>query len=155
MRGAREYYNLILGASEKSVGKLRLERDSGSYRNLGNMVFQFSEHARGKEFHIYIVKSLDDVKMNGLYNAEKLEVYGVAGGQLGWTEWYDWLIAGPWQKEFNALIVKLQDEALKAHAEESERVYKSEIEERERKKKEIEYYAKLFESRRVLTNDSK
>jgi hypothetical protein len=72
MQGAREYAELM---PTGIYGKLRIV--SG-------------EHARGKYFHVYV----------GLEGNE-VEVYGILGGNPGWTEYYGWKHKGPWQEDFN------------------------------------------------------
>jgi hypothetical protein len=32
------------------------------------------------------------------------EVYGILGGQPGWTEWYGWKRQGPWRQDFERLV---------------------------------------------------
>lgn len=50
-----------------------------------------SYHARGKTFHIWVGRP---------HSAESVEVYGITGGQPGWTETYGWLHTGPWSEDF-------------------------------------------------------
>jgi hypothetical protein len=76
MRGAREYYSLFKNG--ETIGKLRIRCGS---------------HARGAYFHVYVVDG-----------NESVEVYGILGGQPGWTEYYGWLKEGKWVDDFNALV---------------------------------------------------
>ena len=77
MRGAREYAELF---------------NSGMY---GNLRIQSGKHARGYEFHIFICTPKGEV-----------EVYGILGGQPGWTEYYGWKFHGPWEDDFLQLVKK-------------------------------------------------
>ena len=93
MQGAREYANMF-GTNERH-GKLRLV--SGS-------------HARGKTFHIYVTPD----------GEKEIEVYGITGGQPGWTETYGWLHKGKWQEDFAAIVESRRKEiAEKAAAREA------------------------------------
>ena len=62
-------------------------------------------HARGETFHIYIL---------GNNGRRTVEVYGITGGQPGWTETYGWLHVGPWIADFEKIVQskKLEREAL-------------------------------------------
>lgn len=81
MIGAREYAKLF---SSAQYGKLRIV--SGS-------------HARGRTFHIYVGQRDNEV-----------EVYGVVGGTLGWSEHYGWKHKGRWEKDFTKEIEKRKKE---------------------------------------------
>ena len=39
-----------------------------------------------------------------------VEVYGITGGQPGWTETYGWLHRGKWEQDFAALVEKRRTE---------------------------------------------
>lgn len=97
MKGAREYANLF---GREQHGKLLLL--SGS-------------HARGSTFRIYVLPS-EDVLPN-LWQVtlpeESVEVYGVVGGQCGWTETYGWLHSGKWQEDFESLVKQRKLEVAK------------------------------------------
>ena len=90
MNGARRYASLF---QTGQVGRLYLV--SGS-------------HARGRTFHIYVLPEGAEAKPNGANNAPlnsgAVEVYGITGGQPGWTETYGWLHTGRWQEDFEALV---------------------------------------------------
>lgn len=91
MQGAREYAGLI---------------SSGQY---GRLFVRSGEHARGRTFHIWVLP--DGVRVKGSYPVEHdraVEVYGVRGGQPGWTEWYGWLHDGPWVDDFKVLVTEKQ-----------------------------------------------
>ena len=92
MKGAREYANLF---ETGQVGRLYLV--SG-------------EHARGKTFHIQVLPEGEQAIPNGCnnlcLNTDAIEVYGIIGGQTGWTETYGWLHKGKWQEDFLTLVVK-------------------------------------------------
>ena len=75
MNGAREYAELF---------------KTGEY---GKLYIKSDYHARGRTFHIYV----------GEEN-KRVEVYGITGGQPGWTETYGWLHEGAWQNDFETLL---------------------------------------------------
>lgn len=96
MHGARDYAGLF------QTGQIdRLYLVSGS-------------HARGRTFHIYVLPEGAAAKPNGSCNGplnlDAVEVYGVIGGQPGWTESYGWLHKGRWQADFAELVAKRQAE---------------------------------------------
>lgn len=92
MNGAKEFYNIIETANRLKIGQLVPVQectnggDSRCYKH-GKVIFRTSSHARGKNFNIFLVDGI-----------EKLEVYGVTGGQIGWTETYGWIKKGTWVK---------------------------------------------------------
>src|SRR6185295_16857180 len=77
---------------------------SGQY---GRLYLASGSHARGKTFHIYVLprdeKAIENAN-NGPLNTNAVEVYGITGGQPGWTETYGWLKQGPWQQDFYKLV---------------------------------------------------
>ncbi len=75
MKGAKEYAKLF---------------KSGQY---GKLHIVSSAHARGSTFHIYIG-----------YKGEMAEVYGIIGGNPGWSESYGWLHKGKWVEDFERLV---------------------------------------------------
>lgn len=82
MNGAREYASLF---------------KTGQY---GCLYIVSGSHARGKTFHIQIlppgVKAIPNGPNNLCINAEAVGVYGIIGGNPGWTEVYGWKKHGPW-----------------------------------------------------------
>lgn len=90
MQGAREYATLF---------------QTGQH---GRLYLVSSSHARGKTFRIFVLPEGEDAKPNGPHNAllngDAVEVFGIVGGQPGWTETYGWLYAGRWQEDFAALV---------------------------------------------------
>jgi len=103
MNGAREYYKTISGAKRLEIGYLReLNRDDAwglgkeCYIN-GNIIYALSDHARGKCFRIFLVEHTHGLTDKELVNSNnRFEVYGVLGGQNGWTEYYGWIHKGNW-----------------------------------------------------------
>lgn len=99
MKGAREYANLFT---------------TGQY---GRLYIVSGRHARGQTFRIYVLPKGEAAKSNGdnnpCLNDNAVEVYGVVGGQPGWTESYGWLHEGKWQQDFERLVEskKLEREA--------------------------------------------
>lgn len=92
MKGAREYAGLF---------------KTGQYDKL---YIVSGCHARGKMFRIQIlpkgVKAIPNGNGNLCLNKDALEVYGVLGGNIGWTEYYGWLHEGKWQDDFKKLVSK-------------------------------------------------
>lgn len=90
MNGAREYSRLF------KTGQC------------GRFYIVSGSHARGKTFHIYVLPegetAIPNGQHNGPLNKDTVEVYGITGGQPGWTEAYGWLKEGPWIEEFNDLL---------------------------------------------------
>ena len=88
MKGADEYYDVFGGRSEQ-IGKLYLK---------------FHKHARGKCFQMYVMPEGAKPNQYGHAPENSVEVYGVTGGQRGWTETYGWLHEGPWQADFMKIV---------------------------------------------------
>ncbi len=72
MKGANQYASIF---GNERCGKLR---------------FVSGSHARGPTFHVYATVA----------DGKEIEVYGITGGQPGWTETYGWLHKGKWQEDF-------------------------------------------------------
>ena len=92
MQGARKYAELF---NTGQIGRLYIT--SGS-------------HARGTTFHIQVLPEGVKANRNGgpnmCTNDGAVEVYGVTGGQPGWTERYGWLHEGKWQEDCQILVGK-------------------------------------------------
>ena len=86
MQGAREYATLF---------------ETGQH---GKLYLVSGEHARGKTFHIWILPSADPVQAMPWTVRDAVKVYGVTGGNPGWTETYGWLHRGKWEQDFAALV---------------------------------------------------
>jgi hypothetical protein len=99
MQGAREYAATFM---------------SGQH---GRLCIISGRHARGKTFHIYVLPEGEVAKFNGEGNPPltngTVEVYGVVGGQRGWTEQYGWLHEGKWKDDFMLLYNQKKEEAEK------------------------------------------
>lgn len=75
----------------------------------GRLYLVSSSHARGKTFHIYVLPEGEAAlpnSDNAPLNKNKVEVYGITGGQPGWTEEYSWLHHGKWEQDFAELVEK-------------------------------------------------
>lgn len=118
MNGAREY--------------ARLFRDTEQH---GRLLIVSGEHARGKEFYIWVMPDGGVPDHYGHAPAGSVEVYGVLGGQPGWTEYYGWLHSGPWQADFAAIVAKrrAEIEACKAARIEAEALAEAERKQRTQK----------------------
>ncbi|WP_340011764.1 hypothetical protein MHI32_01480 [Paenibacillus sp. FSL H7-0690] len=107
VKGANEYYGLIKMARERRLGDLEKTRlgyvlhggDGECYRN-GNVLYVTASHARGKTFFIYLIDE----------NSNLFKVYGVTGGNPGWTETYGWLHKGTWVKPILQYFRNLEGE---------------------------------------------
>jgi len=90
MNGAREYAGIF---------------NTGQF---GKLYFVCGSHARGKTFHVYVLPDGEDAIIrhhgNPPSNKDAVEVYGMLGGQNGWTEYYGWKHHGPWEKDFIELV---------------------------------------------------
>jgi hypothetical protein len=90
MKGANEYSKLF---------------STGQY---GRLYIVSGSHARGRTFHIQILPTGEKAEENGennlCLNFNAVEVYGILGGQPGWSEYYGWIYTGPWQKDFEKLV---------------------------------------------------
>ena len=113
MNGAREYARLF-SKKEKH----------------GRLLIISGEHARGKYFHIYVMPEGETANHYGHTPTESVEVYGILGGQPGWTEYYGWLHSGPWQDDFAKLVEKRRSEIAERNRVRSE---KDAIDEADRK----------------------
>lgn len=86
MNGAREYATMFRTGQH---GRLYLVSD---------------EHARGKTFRIWVLPSADPLGCMPWSVKDAVEVYGITGGQPGWTESYGWLHRGKWEQDFADLV---------------------------------------------------
>jgi len=76
----------------------------------GQLYLASSHHARGTTFYIQILpkgeKAISNGSQNKCVNKDAVEVYGITGGNHGWTETYGWLHEGPWQQDFYDLVAQ-------------------------------------------------
>ena len=116
MQGAREYATMF---SNEQHGRLYLV---------------CGEHARGKTFHVWVLPAGTAIAGMPWSVKDAVEVYGITGGQPGWTETYGWLHRGKWEQDFDALVERRiaeiaalieRREQEKMAAEEAEREYKA------------------------------
>ena len=115
MQGAREYARMF---------------SSGQH---GRLYLTSSEHARGKEFHVWVLPSEEKVAVLPWNVQGAVEVYGITGGQPGWTETYGWLHRGKWEQDFAALVeARLAEIAAVTERREREKA-DAEVAERQRK----------------------
>lgn len=100
MKGAREYAGLF---------------KTGQY---GRLYIEVGKHARGRTFHIFVLPEGIDISLPGpggrLVGIPSVEVYGIIGGNPGWTESYGWLHEGKWQADFDSLVKAQKAKALAA-----------------------------------------
>ena len=88
MKGADEYYDLFKGKSQQ----------------VGRLFLQLHTHARGKCFEIFLLPEGLEVEGDRISGRDNVEVYGMTGGQRGWTESYGWLHTGKWKDDFLAIV---------------------------------------------------
>ena len=115
MPGAREYATMF---SSGQHGRLYLVR---------------GEHARGKTFHIWVLPSAEPVAGMPWSVKGAVEVYGITGGQPGWTETYGWLHRGKWEQDFAALVEARRAEIAAGGARREQEKADAEDAERQRK----------------------
>ena len=88
----------------------------------GKLFLVSSSHARGRTFHIWVLPEGVQITDRPWYEPRAVEVYGITGGNQGWTETNGWQHKGPWQEDFFALVVKrLEEIAAVAAQKEQER----------------------------------
>ena len=109
MQGAREYAKLI---------------PTGWY---GKLYCVSGRHARGSTFHIYVMP-----KGATTITVDSVEVFGIIGGNPGWTECYGWLHQGKWQEDFRVLLESKKKEYEQKQAEEETRKIDAHREEQRR-----------------------
>lgn len=110
MQGADEFYKLVyyVGNIKNNICNLKAIPKIAGHSDYAyqyeNIVFLLMEHARGKTFKIWIYETSD---IQHYIKDEHLEVYGITGGDPGWTESYGWVKKGAWidyiEKYFNSL----------------------------------------------------
>ena len=124
MQGTERIYGIVTKAKNYGLNGLILNYGGFSTAiRRGPIVLVAGEHARGKTCHVFLKN-----------NNDTLEVYGVTGGQLGWTETYGWLIEGPWIQAIEKLLTELTDEIYKKEQEKIEKEnsqYKLELQKKE------------------------
>jgi hypothetical protein len=70
----------------------------------GRLYLVCGEHARGKTFHVWVLPADTAIAGKPWSVKDAVEVYGITGGQPGWTETYGWLHRGKWERDFAALV---------------------------------------------------
>jgi len=110
--------------------------ETGQY---GKLYISTHTHARGSTFRIYILPEGVTITGNITECPDAVEVYGVTGGQPGWTETYGWLHEGPWQLDFYKLVNKKKEEL---RVEALEKIFK----EHAKEKQEEDRIRKLLEA---------
>jgi hypothetical protein len=151
MKGAREYYNIIQKAYQYKIGglkKLNLEHgwnggDSKAFI-YNNFVFVTSSHARGKCLHIFLIDKQyqddEEIKSNAF------EVFGIVGGQPGWTEEYNWLHEphGKWVLPITRYLGNLQSEADTLDHENMMKRGEQKKEEKRKLQQKIDHFNEMF-----------
>jgi hypothetical protein len=86
MKGATEYAKLFPGNHQ-----------------FGRLYLKGGKHARGETFHVFVLPEGRNAMKNGP-GEDAVEVYGILGGQPGWTEYYGWLRKGLWCDDFEKIV---------------------------------------------------
>jgi hypothetical protein len=118
MNGAHEYAGLF---------------KTGQY---GQLYITSSSHARGKTFRVQVLPKGEVAAPNGpntCLNSDAVEVYGIIGGQPGWTERYGWIHKGRWQDDFEKLVATRRQQIAAKENAEAEAAAKRRAEDAERK----------------------
>ncbi|MCP4159842.1 MAG: hypothetical protein GY760_07200 [Deltaproteobacteria bacterium] len=127
MRGADEYCSVFRKTEQ-----------------FGKILIVPSSHARGCTFSIYILADgikYDSEKCNTPhYRDESVEVYGMLGGQRGWTEYYGWIHKGKWCEDFEDIYKKRKSKIEQDNINRLERIKEKEKEEKELKKSLLDNY---------------
>lgn len=76
----------------------------------GRLFLVSGSHARGRTFHIYVLPTEEKITCMPWCHKDAVEVYGITGGQPGWTETYGWLHNGAWQADFAMLADRRKSE---------------------------------------------
>jgi len=126
MQGAREYAKLI---------------PTGQY---GRLYCTSGTHARGRTFRIQVLpkgeKAIENGPSNLCINEDAVEVYGIIGGNPGWSEWYGWLHLGKWQDDFMVLVNSKKREYEQKKAEEEKQKTDAHMKEADREARLLSNY---------------
>ena len=76
----------------------------------GKLFIEVGTHARGKTFQIWVLPPGSCIEHSPWTDKNVVEVYGITGGNPGWTETYGWLHKGKWQEDFTALFLQKKQE---------------------------------------------
>lgn len=123
MNGAREFSGLF---DVEQVGRLYIVP---------------GRHARGETLHIWVMPSDEPHGRTPWTHPDAVEVYGVTGGQPGWTESYGWLHAGKFQEDFAALVTQRRAAAEERRIAREQAKAAAQAAERDRKAKLLSGYA--------------
>lgn len=126
MQGAREYAKWVKNPVQ-----------------IGRLYLLPGRHARGKTFRIYVLPHGEDVQEHGPnppLNKDAVEVYGVVGGNPGWSEWYDWKFTGQWILDFKEIINDLKVKEADARSKEEADAERERQAEEERQYKLLSTY---------------
>jgi len=126
MQGAREFAKLF---------------KTGQY---GKLYIVSGNHARGRTFQIQILPKDEVAIPNGennlCLNKDAVEVYGVTGGNPGWSESYGWLHRGPWEKDFKKLTDEIIADRLSISKKAEEKALKAALEKHQQIQRLLDAY---------------
>ena len=146
MQGAGKYAIPMFSTYNQLGLEKIFDKDFGSYIYYGNhTAFDFDQHARGRTLDIFLVENEEELKEKGLYNCDRVKVYGMVSGQCGWNEKYGWIIEGAWCEYINDILEKslffYEQNTKRAKANEKQR----KIGEREKIEKRAKEFEKYFQ----------
>lgn len=99
-----------------------------SCKQYDRLYISVGKHARGSTFNIYVlpegVEAITNGDGNPILNKDAVEVYGVLGGNPGWTEYYGWIHKGPWCDDFLQLVIR-KETAKVAHIRQQQNIVDS------------------------------
>lgn len=111
---------------------------------IGRLYLVVGRHARGYEFRIYVLPEGEKAIPNGPHNPplnrDAVCVYGITGGQPGWTETYGWLHRGPWEEDFARAVAEHHAEMAIQRQESEHAVKRYQENEAEREKRLLASY---------------
>lgn len=77
----------------------------------GRLFLYSHSHARGYTFQIWVLPEGITVSNDAPWTCkDAVEVYGVIGGNPGWSEEYGWLHKGKWQNDFQSIVARRKKE---------------------------------------------
>ena len=99
----------------------------------GRLLLYPSHHARGQTFQIWLLPDgVTGDREAPWLTKDAVEVYGIVGGNPGWTEEYGWLYRGKWVQDFEELVVQ-RKELIQKKADSNEERIAGEVESERRR----------------------
>lgn len=143
MQGADEYYDLLDKADNYHLIKRINCYGYGYGFQHENIVFIISTHARGKCFCIWIYENSE---IQDTLKDSHLEVYGITGGQSGWTETYGWTCEGSFVNYITNYLDSLEKQVYEYEHADEIAADKAQKEREERFNKKVAKFDQIFSS---------